>query len=786
VGPASSKAYLVAMSFVSDPARPWCSQALSKLRTQVIKVEVPLRGRAEQGPSTHGDSVTGLSAFLEGEGPYMLPEELVPHAIADGNIASVASLSDAKAAMGLDGAATLVATLPYDLLVKDTRAALITEGRFFRVAPSVHQDALSTMMGCNSVEAFAKSVDMKLPRITSAAMPATGVGVAYYNQFEQLRWAVAKDAGQSDYGVRLHNLARVVCHAAVRRHVQGAPKRTSLMGKGNMRSLVTAEMPTITATEFLTDCWLYVMDEMDPRYRAFLTMGARGLHHYVAAGQETVYSRLQSEPEVLTQRITFVRKCGEFSPVAPPVEAYLDLLSSFPLATSYYYAYANSLGLGHQATQVLLQTALAPHVWGATATLPYRASHPRLDAATYLLRPSEVAPDVQCPTALGRVVDYMPLFACRVMAGLGALLTGFTAGRMVALTEVLSQVAGAISEQGQARALMQQVLRYSSSGYAALEWVSPFSADPADGFRRVVAAYRVGLQLIGQTRAAPISALSPLFDKGVDMADAMLASPFKAGGMVGYVESLVYQLLAGVPVKCASERDSAQSYGPNPAALGIVRSWRAVVTWVRYRRVRRSRRASPASVRSKTPPEVAREVVKQAPLSFLQQAPDTSERHSVSDRSEAVLPSPIYSPPQRPASSGGSSFNATVRAAIPPGKPARLPVRASSARPATPTPSARAQVEAATESPTPDTGGRPPNTRPREGQASRPMPAPKPPTHADEPESDEEEVAKVKPVDYSTEEEESSDEEEEEKVTKRSDSAIDGPKPISPNTLGVA
>jgi hypothetical protein len=47
-------------------------------------------------------------------------------------------------------------------------------------------------------------------------------------------------------------------------------------------------------------------------------------------------------------------------------------------------------------------------------------------------------------------------------------------------------------------------------------------------------------------------------------------------------------------------------------------------------------------------------------------------------------------------------------------------------------------------------------------------------------------MAKMKPVDYSTEEDESSDEEEEEKVTKRSDSAIDGPKPISPNTLGVA
>jgi len=755
------------MSFVSDPARPWCSQALAKLRTQVVTVEVPLRGRPEQGPSTHGDSVTGLSAFLEGERPYMLPEELVPHAITDGHIASVASLSDARATMGLDGAATIVATLPYDVLYKGTRAALITEGRFFRVAPSVHQDALATMMGCNSVEAFAKTVDMKLPRITSAAMPSTGAGVAYYNQFEQLRWAVAKDAGQSDYGVRLHNLARIVCHTAVRRHIGGAPKRTSMMSKGNMRSLVTAEMPTITATEFLTDCWLYVMDEMDPRYRAFLTMGARGLHHFVLPGQETVYSRLQSEPEVLTQRITFVRKCGEFAPVAPDVTAYTDLLSSFPLAMSYYYAYANSLGLGHQATQVLLQTALAPHVWGATATLPYRASHPRLDAATYLLRPSEVAPDVQCPVALGRVIDYMPLLASRVMAGLGALLTGFTAGRMVALSEVLSQVAGAISEQGQARALMQQILRYSSSGYAALEWISPFSADPADGFRRVTAAYRVGLQLMGQTRAAPIAALSPLFDKGVDMSDAMLASPFKAGGMVGYVESLVYQLLAGVPVKCASEQDTPGSYGANPAALGIVRSWKAVVTWVRYRRVGRSRRASPESNKPKPSPEPERESTAVAPLSFLQQAPDTSDRRSISDRSDAVLPSPVLAPRPRPESSGGSSFKTALKAPMTPTKPARLPVKI------------RAHSPSSSVSQKPRLSEVSSRTASREQERKRKSPDPIVGTQEFTTAADE-------PVSFSSTEDESSSSDEEEEAPKRSDSAVDGPKPISPNILGIA
>nr|WRW25205.1 P4 [Bipolaris maydis chrysovirus 2] len=671
------------MSFISDPARPWCSLALSKLKTQVVDMRVPLRGRAEQGLSTHGDSVTGLASFIEGERPYLLQEEAVAHAVEDGCVASVASLSDARGNMGLDGAATLTATVPYDMLAKDTRAALVTEGRFFRVAPSVHQDSLATMMMCNSVEEFAKTVSMKLPRITSAVMPTTGAGAAYYNQFEQLRLAVAKDAGQSDYGVRLHNLARIVCHASVRRHIADTPKRTSMMGKGNMRSLVTAEMPTITAAEFQTDCWLYVKDEMDPRYRAFLTMGARGLHHFVSPGQETVYSRLQSEPEVINQRVTFVRLCGEFAPVVPDAAAYVDVLSSLPLALSYYYAYSNSLGLGHQATQVLLQCSVAPHVWGATASLPYRASHPRLDAATYLLRADQVAPDVQCPKGIGRLVDSSPLLAYRVMAGLGALLTGFTTGRMVALTEVLSQVAGVIAEQGQARALMAQVLRASCSGYAALEWISPFSTDPRDGFRRVVGAYRTGLQMLGQYRAAPIATLRPLFDEGVDMRDAMLASPFKAGGMAGYVESVVYQLLAGMPVKCASEADTPGSFGPRPSELGVVRSWCAVVTWVRYRRAARKRRTTSDSESSRvlSPPAVSRVAPSgggppgPGPLAFLQRAPDTSDRRSSSsDSAGPALPGP-WMQYQRPVSSGGSSYTRTVRGGdFEPTLPARIPL----------------------------------------------------------------------------------------------------------------
>nr|WRW25208.1 P3 [Bipolaris zeicola chrysovirus 1] len=671
------------MSFVSDPARPWCSLALSKLKSVVVDVRVPLQGRAEQGMSTHGDSVTGLAAFIEGERPFLLQEEAVAHAIEDGCVSSVASLSDARGAMGLDGSATLTATVPYNMLAKETRASLVTEGRFFRVAPSVHRDALDTMMTCNSVEEFAKTVAMKLPRITSSVMPVPGADAVYFNQFEQLRLAVAKDAGQSDYGVRLHNLARVVCHTAVRRHLRDAPKRTSMMGKTNMRSLVTAETPTITAADFRADCWLYVKDEMDPRYRAFLTMGARGLHHFVSPGQETVYSRLQSEPEVINQRVTFVRLCGEFAPVAPDVAAYVDVLSSLPLALSYYYAYANSLGLGHQATQVLMQCSLAPHVWGATASLPYRASHPRLDAATYLLRPDQVAPDVQCPRGIGRLVDSSPLLAYRVMAGLSALLTGFTAGRMVALNEVLSQVAGVIAEQQQARALMEQVLRASCSGYAALEWITPFSMDPRDGFRRVVSAYRTGLQLLGQCRTAPAASLSPLFDKGVDMRDAMLSSPFKKGGMPGYVESVVYQLMAGVPVKCASEADTPNSFGPRPAELGIVRSWLAVVTWVRYRRAVRKARTTSDSESSKVlSPKSAPPAAPAGggppgpgPLAFLQRAPETSDRRSSSSGSAGpALPGP-WMPYQRPVSSGGSSYTRTVRGGdFEPTLPAKIPL----------------------------------------------------------------------------------------------------------------
>lgn len=567
------------MSFIRDEAHPWRSAALAKIPVRTIKIVAPSRGRVDLPCAEPDDNATGLSLWLEHERVYLVPSELVTSAAARGSIRSVAEIATADGQVGIDGAIVTPADLDYDLQAKDTQAALTTEGAHFSVRPLIDSARLDAMTSANTVESFAKAIDMKLPRIVTQSA-ATQPNLPTYNQFESLRWEVAREAGQADYGVRLHSLARIVCHATVLRAIGASPGLTPMMARGQMLACLTAETPSLLLGDFRNRCWIYLCDELDPRYRAFLVMGVRGLQHYAGA-QQTVYSRLLSEPEAGEEVINFVRRAGDLPIVVPPPAAYTEVLRSADLAMGYYFAYANSLGIGHKATQVLLQTMLGPHIWGEHATLPYKAAFPRLDAATYLLRTRLGAENVAVPHGFDRLVSSAPLIARRFMASLGALLGDTYGGKRISIADVMAQVVGVMSSSDQARELLKQVWACTSGGYAALEWITPFQPNVPDGFERAVSAYRSSGHLIAQCRRTPCGLLTPVFTTGVPMRDAVLGVNLGPSAP-RHNELVIYQLAAGVPLKCRCEADYAGMYGPRIADLGIIRSWKAVVQWVRY------------------------------------------------------------------------------------------------------------------------------------------------------------------------------------------------------------
>jgi hypothetical protein len=614
--------------------------SLSGMRVVRCKVEAPLRGRAEGDISSTEDDVSALASWLEYERSFLLPEDLVSTAVQSSAIQSVAEVGQARGLAGLDGAVTVAATVDYDLFTKDTRAELRTEGAHFLAAPRINEAALVSMADAHSVEAFAKSIDMKLPRIVSVlSTQGGGPPGPTYNQFEELRWAVARDAGQSDYGMRLHNLARIVCHAYANAARGQAESRTPAMAALNCRDILTAETPLITATSLMQDCWVYTADEASPAYKAFLTMGVRGLQHYVTKETQTIYSRLVSDPEASGERITFVRKSGIASG-APAVADYVQALVSPDLVHGFYMAYAGSLGMRHQASQVLIQTMLGPHLWGERAVLPYRYSHPRLDAATYLLQAGGGAEHSHAIVGLNRLVETAPIIAARFKAAVGSLLGGFQGGGGVALADVVAQVVGVVSNAEQARAMLRNVWACVSGGYAALEWINPFTSDVSAAFDAFILSYRNHSQLLAQCRKTPSSAMAALFSSGVDMTHAIPGVNLTADGVSRFAETLIYQTLAGVPLKCRCEPDTAGMLGPNVALLGVARAWQAVVHWVKYTVKTPTVASAKAPVILETQPEA-----KPAP-GFVHVIPQTRTEVTPSEGG-TVVPIPRVMSPQR-------------------------------------------------------------------------------------------------------------------------------------------
>ncbi|AWC67510.1 hypothetical protein KM761_s4gp1 [Betachrysovirus aspergilli] len=587
------------MAFVRDTQYPWRTQALAGFPVRFAEYKFGSRSKEVLPASGVDASPSGINSFIEHERPYLVPTEVAAGAARSGKLRSVAEVVDVSGPKGLDGAVAIHADIDYDLFQKDTAAQLTTEGTSFRVSPGVDESKRQAMEISESVEDFAKAVGIRLPRMVSTGttpVQAMGPGVSY-NQFEALRWAVARDAGQSDYGLRLHNLARIVAHAHVWRLRNQAVRATPSMGRTKFQAIMSAELPQIDSQRFLNDCWLYVGDETDPKYKAFLLMGVQGLQYYVDGAQQTVYSRLVSDPELVDQNVTFVLRSGQMT--YPTIASYREVLQSPELCLAYYYAYAASLGIGVGATHVLLQTILAPHIYNDAAVLPYRSRHPRLDAATYLLRTGGGTVS-QVVGGCARLIYSAPVIATRYLAGVGAVLGGFARGVGISQPDVVAQVVGAVSDANTAREVSACVWSCVTGGYVALEWLDPFRPDPNDGIVNAISCYRQYLHLLGQARRAPAEALRGVFFDGVDMSNAIPGVAFQGSGEDRFKETLVYQLAAGTALKCRAEPDTPALFGSNPAALQLLRTWRAVVHWVRYNLVA-TEEATPARALSPPP-----------------------------------------------------------------------------------------------------------------------------------------------------------------------------------------
>lgn len=385
------------MSYEPDPKAPWRSTVFSGVT--VRHIVVPDTPREYDPIETDDDVVTGPDGvvnWLATTERWSPPRGEARIAMSSKKLVGTYEVGNCLDVCGLGSEMVVESTMDYEYYGKQTRLVSTTDGYHYRAAPDLNAAAVNSMLSAQSVEEYAKTAGFKLPRITATDSAATPdpLGVAsedsgmLVNRFEALRGEVGEHASQDDYGHRLHSLARIVLHSVVvKESAQLNKRRKAMEDRDHMQSILTASLPLIRLAGLRNSSWWYIGSELSPLYRAFLIMGARGLHHYTTA--DTVYASLVSEPEVSvleTTNIVFPRKTGQLAPeaVAPHVDDYLRVLDNPELALSFYNAYAQSVGLVHEASEVLLQTAIGPFVWGEVATMPYRSASPKMDGAAYL------------------------------------------------------------------------------------------------------------------------------------------------------------------------------------------------------------------------------------------------------------------------------------------------------------------------------------------------------------------------------------------------------------------
>lgn len=464
--------------------------------------------------------------------------------------------------------------------------------------PTVNKTVVDAMYKWPSADKFVTATGMKLPRQVADQSTRTGVpGISdggrgptareantnVSAQFEATRREVSQLAKSDDYGRRLFNLARVVLHARVAHTLGVKPEETPAMGAKGMRFMLANETPHLTIRQLHANVYLYVHTDDTADYRAFLTMGVRGVHNYVGA-ITTIYSECRVAVEADESQggdIVFVRIGGDYTVQDPGItnSTYMRVLANPDACMAYYYAYARSMGLGEIATAILCQAAVGPHVWGPDAVSPYKNSRPKLDAAAYCILPSEDDAHVALTDTRG-LVHNAAIIAKAVMAGMGAVCMSFKAGKDVNSQEVMRQTIERLADPETRRGLVRAVTSRYSGGNVGLEWLSPFSYDVTAGLQSCVMAWRDTAVLLSLYRSTPLAGLVSVFSSGVDMKNAMIGRQVTKREN-SYAQLVVGCLASGQPVPGRCERPAVAVVAHVNNVTIRLREWHPVVTYVR-------------------------------------------------------------------------------------------------------------------------------------------------------------------------------------------------------------
>lgn len=654
------------MSFQADPAAPWRSSIFAGVKVRHITVP---ECKLEYEPAPVDDDCPaaslGVQQWLVATDEWTPGRGEARVAYSTGRVLASYVVGNSKQPDGLGSEIPVDNELPYNYFNKQTRLQATTDGWHYRAAPCLQSAAINSMLHAQSVEEYARTAGFKLPRITasdSGSAPDPLGGQAednsmLVNRFEALRGIIGDHAAQDDYSHRLHSLARVVLHATVvKASAYSNGQRDAMRETKGMQSVLTAALPLVRPESFRGSSWWYVGSELSVLFRAFLVMGARGVNHFATVG--TVYAGLLSEPEVsslASTPIIFVRKTGQLTlnQIAPQPAHYLQVLDNPELALSFYNAYAQSIGLVHEAAEIMLQTAVGPFVWGEDAVMPYRATAPKMDAAAYLFAENAARSHLSLLN-VESIVSRACIVGKGVLAGAASLLGGFKRGKRVKVDDVLSRVLGALSDPTQSRALVSDIWRHLAGPVAGLNWVHPFD-HVQDGVDRCVRAFREAGWLLAWYKTCPSSALAGVFDHGVDMGGAILGESDYRGDQ--YRELFVYQLAKAKPLQMLSESYTQAALAPvEYQLLGRLRAWRAVCRPLRFASKENDNPLKKAKgITGKVESEYSEEEVS-ASLQFLRAVPATA---TMSDATAKKTVVPMHA---RQASSTAGSESPALKA----------------------------------------------------------------------------------------------------------------------------
>lgn len=580
------------MSFEPDSAAPWRSTVFAGVTVKHISIPDSVRTYEPV------EAVDDVPAGVDGVRDWLAVTERWAPArgearigLTSGKVLGVYEVGDAKEVNALGSEHVVEGALDYEYYRKQTRLVSTTDGYHYRAAPDLNAAAVNSMLNAQSVEEYAKTAGFKLPRIMAPDGQATpdplgsqaADNTLLVNRFEALRGMVGDHASQDDYGFRLHSLARIVLHSVVvRESARRNKRRHAMTERNNMRSVLTAALPMVRPEGLQNSSWWYVGSELSPLYRAFLVMGARGLHHYTS--EDTVYASLLSEPEVgqLDKTpIVFTRKTGHMADVdvAPHVDDYLRVLDNPELAISFYNAYAQSVGLVHEAAEIMIQTAVGPFIWGDVATMPFRAASPKMDGAAYLFTENTSKAHLSL-LSVESLVGRAAIVGKGYLAGAAALVGSFKRSAKILTGDVLARALGALSDGVQARTLGMEIWLNLSGCSASLEWIHPFD-DVNAGVARAVSAFRSAGWLLAWYNSPPVVAMAGVFDRGVQMSGAVVGESSYRGDH--YKEMLIFQLAQGRPLQLMSESYAQAALTPREyQTMGAMKAWLAVCRPMRF------------------------------------------------------------------------------------------------------------------------------------------------------------------------------------------------------------